>query len=108
MREDGTTGAFDARQLFKKNMKMALGALYRAELAKELEELGLTSHRATRELRGKVTELSWFELDCIPESLIGELSGRHQEIEAWMKKHGVSGAKAAEKAALSPELDVAS
>ena len=35
-REDGTTGALDARALFRPHMKMALGALFRAELSKEL------------------------------------------------------------------------
>ena len=59
VRPDGTTGAFDARKLFRKNMKMALGALFRAELSKELLKLGLKSHRPLHPTRCDM--VSWFE-----------------------------------------------
>ena len=59
LRADGTTGTIDARKLFETHMKMCLGAMFRAEVSKELEALGLTSHRPIRE-NGKAA--SWFEL----------------------------------------------
>jgi conjugative relaxase-like TrwC/TraI family protein len=100
IREDGTTGALDARPLFRKNMKMALGALFRAELSNELQAMGLKTHRPVRE--GKKNELaSWFELTAIPKALLEAMSKRRGAIEKWLAKRGLSGAKAAEQAALS-------
>lgn len=96
VREDGTTGALDGRPLFKKSMKMALGALFRTELSRELGKLGLTSHRPKNRF-GK--EASWFELEAVPKELIKAFSKRRLEIKEWLKKRGLSGAKASELAA---------
>lgn len=98
LRPDGTTGALDARKLFKPQMKMALGALFRAELSKNLEEIGLASHRPKND-RDK--EVSWFELNGVPESLNREFSKRRQQIEDWLHRTGRSGAKASEQATLA-------
>ena len=93
-REDGSTGALDARSLFQPHMKMALGALFRAELAKELNSLGLSCHRPMRNGR----EASWFELDAVPAGMVEAFSKRREEITQWLHERGLSGAKAAEKA----------
>src|SRR5690606_12506826 len=94
MREDGSTGALDARALFQPHMKMALGALFRAELAKELGALGYASHRPVRNGR----KASWFELDAVPPDLVDAFSKRRKEITDWLRERGLTGAKAAEKA----------
>ena len=99
VRPDGSTGAFNAKKLFAKNMKMALGASFRAELAKQLSEAGLQSFRPKKKHRDEL--VSWFELRCVPAKLVGEFSKRRKEIEQWLSKHGLSGAKNAEKAALN-------
>lgn len=100
VREDGTTGALDARPLFQRRMKMALGAMYRAELSKLLEEeTNLRTYRPERE--GKPGELaSWWEISGVSPELMKAMSKRRQEIEKFLRKHGLNGAKAAEKAAL--------
>lgn len=99
VREDGSTGALDARPLFQRRAKMTLGAMYRAELSKLLEtELGLATHRPNRE--GREDLASWWELDCVPNAVCESFSKRRREIEKWLRKHGVSGAAASEKAAL--------
>lgn len=98
IRPDGSTGAFDARKLFQKSMKMALGALFRAELSKQLREMSLESHRPLKPHRDE--NVSWFELTAVPGKLIAAMSKRRTEIEKWLTKHGLSGAKNAEKAAL--------
>ncbi|MCA9139392.1 MAG: relaxase domain-containing protein [Planctomycetales bacterium] len=97
IRSDGSTGALDARPLFQKRMKMALGAMFRCELSKELDEMGLRTVRPQRD--GKT--VSWFELSCVPKPLIEAASKRSQTIQQWMQGHGVTGAKAAERAALA-------
>ena len=98
-RADSSTGAFDARPLFRRDMKMALGALFRAELSKELETLGLLGYRPEKE-RGEGVA-SWFELDAVPKQLVQEMSKRRTEIQKWLRKRGLSGAKLAEKAAVN-------
>jgi conjugative relaxase-like TrwC/TraI family protein len=96
VREDGTTGSLDGRALFRPQMKLMLGAAFRAELAKELEALGLTPYRPETSGGRKA---SWFEVEGVPEELQKEFSKRRQEIKAWMKDRGLEGAKAAEQAA---------
>ena len=96
VRTDGTTGAFDARPLFRRHMKMALGAMFRAELSKELMLLGLETYRP---VRSKDRKASWFELTAVPQSLIDEFSKRRKQIENWLAVTGQTGAKAAEAAA---------
>lgn len=98
VRGDGSTGALDARPLFKKRMKMAIGALFRAELSNRLEKLGIATERPTRTPSGD--KASWFELACVPRNLLTEMSKRRAEIESWLVRNGLSGARASEVAAL--------
>lgn len=98
VRGDGTTGTFDGRALFGRQMKMALGALFRAELSKQLHDIGIQTHRPEND-RGN--PVSWFEVKSVPEKLISAFSKRRNQILEWMNERGLTGAKAAEKAALS-------
>ncbi|MEM0924591.1 MAG: MobF family relaxase [Planctomycetota bacterium] len=98
VRQDGTTGALDARPLFFKRMKMALGAMFRAELSKQLSEMGFETIRPKRERSDE--RVSWFELGCVPKELISAMSKRRAAIETWLRKRGLSGAKSSELAAL--------
>ena len=88
VREDGSTGALDARPLFHRRMKMALGALFRAELAKQIGELGFSTERPRKEYRDDLA--SWFELKCVPKPLIDAMSKRRSQIQDWMSRHGLS------------------
>ena len=98
-RMDGTTATLDSRGgLFRRGMKLTLGALFRAELARELTELGIETHRPKKKRSDELC--SWFELSAVPRTLIEAMSKRRAEIERWMRELGVSGAKAAEQAAL--------
>ena len=100
VRPDGTTGAIDSRFLFQKRMKMALGAMFRAELAKEIgKELGLETYRPERGRKKK--QASWWELRGVAEHVVTAMSKRRQQIERWLKAHGLSGAKSSEKAAVA-------
>ncbi len=90
LRQDGSTGALDTFELYKH--KMAAGALYRAELSRQLEcRLGLESHRTG----------STFELDGVSRPLIEEFSKRRKEIEARLLAIGAEGAVASERLALT-------
>jgi Ti-type conjugative transfer relaxase TraA len=90
VREDGSTGTLEPKPLFRH--QVAAGTLFRAELAARLEaSLGL---RARKEGRA-------FELIGVPEGLIAYFSKRRAEIEAALSAKGLSGAKAAEVAALN-------
>lgn len=90
VRADGTTGTLEPKDLFRH--KMLLGALFRVELAYQLEKsLGL------RAMRDKKT----FELIGIPQELMDEFSTRRKEILEELSKLGLSGAKAAAVAALN-------
>ncbi len=90
LRQDGTTGALDTFELYYH--KMAAGALYRAELTRQLEfRLGLQAERTG----------STFELEGVPQDLIDEFSTRRREIEDRLRKLGASGAVASEKLALT-------
>jgi conjugative relaxase-like TrwC/TraI family protein len=78
-REDGTWGALDGRHFFK--WKMAAGALYRAELAHELQEkLGLGIERA---------EGGLFEIAGIPQSVRDHFSSRRGLIEDELRSRGL-------------------
>ena len=87
VREDGTTGTLDPRELYRH--QMAAGALFRAEFAAEIEQrLNL---RARRDGRA-------FELIGVDRDLIEIFSKRRAEIAAELRARGLSGAKAAEAA----------
>lgn len=91
IRMDGTTATLESRVMHQH--KMAAGALFRAELARELQErLGVEI------VAGKA---GTFEIKGVAKELIEEFSKRRAEIEAAMKRDGVTGAKAAEKYTLT-------
>lgn len=89
-RADGTTGTIESKPLYQ--AKMAAGAVYRAELAYQLEaRLGLVIRR-----QGAV-----FEVSGVPEGLICAFSKRRAEIEAALEQKGSAGAVASAAATLS-------
>ncbi len=87
---NGKTGTLESKGLYQ--AKMAAGAIYRAELAFQLEQqLRLTAERKE----------SVFEIAGVSESLIAEMSKRRAEIEKALAEGGYSSAAAAEIAAFS-------
>lgn len=89
VRADGSTGTLETQSLY--DHKMAAGAVYRAELARQLERcLGFMAER-----KG-----SWFELCGVSEKLVDEFSTRRKEIEEKLAEKGLKSARAAEFAAL--------
>lgn len=87
---DGRSATLDSTLLFKH--KMAAGALYRAELVRQLvERLGLEVER-----RGRYAALT-----AIPESICKHFSKRRAAIEGELVARGASGARAAERATLA-------
>ncbi|AIA31561.1 MobF family relaxase [Leptospirillum ferriphilum] len=89
LRADGTWGALNEKEIFE--WKMALGAVYRAELAGEMvKELGF----------GIEADREYFRLAGIPPELEEEFSKRRAQIETALKEKGWAGGKAAEVAAL--------
>lgn len=89
VRADGSTGTLETQSLY--DHKMAAGAIYRAELARQLERrLGLVA----------VRERSWFEISGVPQELIEEFSTRRKEIEEKLSEKGLKSARASEFAAL--------
>ncbi len=88
-RSDGSWGACDLGPIL--GNKLGLGAMYRAELAASLLEMGLQIER----------DGSSFRLVAIAEAADAEFSKRRQQIEQAMAEHGTSGARAADMAALA-------
>ena len=88
LREDGTWGALDHNQLFE--WKMALGAVYRAELAREVESLGFKVE----------ADGDYFRIVGVPKELEKATSQRREQILAALEKLGLSGGKASEIANL--------
>lgn len=89
IRGDGSTGSLTSRELYEH--KMAAGAVYRAELAHQLQRrLGLEIKHVK----------SWFEIAGVPATLIQEFSKRRAEIESRLKDLELASAKASEIAAL--------
>lgn len=97
IRDEGPSGTLLSTRLYDE--KLTLGAAYRAALAARLRaELGL-SLRTIRE---------WFEIDCIPHTLIREFSSRRSAIEALLGESGRSSARASAMATvLTKEAKVA-
>ena len=92
VREDGSTGSIESKPIYQQ--KMAAGAVYRAELAHQIENdgrLGLIAER----------KQSWFELKGVNQELRDEFSKRRQAVEAELERTGFSGAKAAKVATLN-------
>ena len=89
LRADGTWGALNEKEIFE--WKMALGAVYRAELASEINKnLGF----------GIEADREYFRMVGIPPELEEEFSKRRTQIEAALASKGLSGGKASEVAAL--------
>ena len=89
LRPDGTWGALNEKEIFE--WKMALGAVYRAELAAEIKKnLGF----------GIEADREFFRIMGIPKELEEEFSKRRSQIEAALAEKGLSGGKASEVAAL--------
>lgn len=85
IRGDGTTGTLESKPLFRH--KMAAGAIYRAELAHQLEQqIGVEIEAGKKDT---------FEIKGVPEKLTTEFSKRHEQIEAAMKSEGARGAERA-------------
>ncbi len=61
---DGKTRALKTEELFQ--LKMTAGAVYRAELARELEQLGFAVERHSHHDPEKRRTHSWFELTAVP------------------------------------------
>lgn len=87
-----------ARTIFSKELyhhKMAAGAIYRAELARQLEQrLGVTVYRPTRtEGTGQYarqTPEAWFEIEGVSEKLREHFSKRAAEIRQLAAEYGWS------------------
>jgi conjugative relaxase-like TrwC/TraI family protein len=86
VREDGTTGTIESQKLY--SLQMSGGAIYRAELAEQLQEkLGVEIEKT------KVA----FEIKGVSKELCREFSKRREAIEAAMKDanalHSIHGSK---------------
>lgn len=87
LRTDGTVCAID----FDSRWKLAAGAIYRAELAARLRDLGLDIERDNK----------YFRLTAIPEKLCKTFSKRRDQIVDHLQQTGFTSAKAADVAALA-------
>ncbi|NEP10243.1 MAG: relaxase domain-containing protein [Symploca sp. SIO2C1] len=76
--KDGKTRALESKIFFQ--LKMAAGALYRAELAQQLQ------NRLGIEL---VKKRTWFEVKGVPDTLIEAFSTRRKEILEALKQRGL-------------------
>ncbi len=88
-RADGSWGGIENNALMKN--KMALGALYRAELAAAMRELGLDVER----------DGGSFKLAAVSQAGCDEFSRRRDQIKEAMTELGTEGARAAGVAALA-------
>jgi conjugative relaxase-like TrwC/TraI family protein len=90
VRADGTTGTILSKPLYLH--KMAAGALYRAELAAQLQQrLGVACE----------PDGTAFKVRDIPDSLVKSLSKRRAAIEATLDANGLASAAAAAAATLA-------
>ncbi len=87
-RNDGTFGTLETKEMF--SHKMAAGAIFRAQLAAELQALGYKIER----------DGDSFRIAGSPRELEKEFSKRREEIEKSLAESGHTGAKASEIAAL--------
>jgi len=88
-RADGSWGAIEPKQIFE--WKLSLGAIYRAEEAQAMTEVGFKIE----------ADGDSFRIDGIPKELEEEFSRRRVQIEAALDEKGFSGGKASEMAALN-------
>ena len=83
LRSDGKTGTLETKAIFQH--KMTAGALYRTELAAQLENrLGVCAKRTEKN--------QTFEIEGVSQSLMTECSKRREAIETAMKEQGATGA----------------
>ena len=87
-RPDGTWGTLEPKEMY--DHKMAAGANFRAELAREMQQLGFAVER----------DGDSFRLTGSPKDLEKEFSKRREAIEKALEEKNLSSAKAAEVAAL--------
>lgn len=89
LRPDGSTGTIESHPIYKN--KMAIGALYRAELAHQLRRnLGLEVEKTK----------TAFEIKGVSKGLMTEFSKRREAIEEALEEKGLTSAQAASVAAL--------
>ena len=93
LRVDRTWGAIDAKELFE--WKLALGAIYRAELASEIIKLGFLIE----------PDREFWRVVGIPQELEAVFSKRRAQIEPTLMAKGLYGGKASEIAALDTRRD---
>jgi len=94
LRADGTWGTIVGHDMFQN--KMALGALFRAELSKRLNE--------KYDLKWR-NDSGLIDLKGVPKSVVAAFSKRREEIDAFLKAKGWEGAKASEVASLFTRPD---
>lgn len=83
---DGEWGTLEPSELWR--WKKGIGAMYRAELASEMQKLGFGIEDDIRfDKDGKVTDRFW-KIAGIPDELVEQMSGRRKEILAYMQEHG--------------------
>jgi len=88
--DDGRWKSLNSEPFFRH--KMAGGNIYRAALARRVQELGYSVERT--HLDGR------FEITAVPENALQAFAARSQEIRAAMQERGLEGAVDAERAAL--------
>jgi conjugative relaxase-like TrwC/TraI family protein len=88
-RQDGSFGSLDGRQFF--GWKMAMGAVYRAELAFRLQEIGYQIERTD--------EQGLFEISGFSREVIEAFSHRQQQIKSALAEKGLTSAEAPNLAA---------
>ncbi|NEP59809.1 MAG: relaxase domain-containing protein, partial [Symploca sp. SIO2G7] len=106
VREDGTTGAIEINRLLEN--KMIVGALYRAELAKQIgERLGYEIGAHIQEKGEDEADSSvkkqgnLFEVKGVKKELVLEFSKRRRKIKQKLQDRGEESAVAAEVATLN-------
>jgi len=93
MGSDGKWATLEPREMYA--WKKAVGAIYRAELANGLREMGFGIEDDLRlDQNGKVKD-RFFKVSGVPDELIRERSGRRQQIEAFMEEHPEASAQEA-------------
>jgi conjugative relaxase-like TrwC/TraI family protein len=89
---DGRSGALDQQSLFQPQLKMAMGALFRVELAYLSEQrFGMTPIRKS----------FGFAIEGVPQNVVDAMSTRRQAIEARLSEGGFASARAAAFATLA-------
>lgn len=84
---DGKWKGWDAGELYK-NQKM-FGALYRAELAKQVEQLGYgIVKRPEVDADGRATGEVFWDVRGVTDEMCDHFSGRTKQIQAYKREHG--------------------